>query len=120
MRLCKSQGMLFDLRYPLWHDRAVALDGCELTENCRAALWYTDNIRITKSKLHGIKALRECKRAVITESDIVSPEFGWFTDGLHMTDVTAASEYFLMRAKTSSRTGSTLRASIRSNTWRTL
>ena len=95
----KAKACFFDLRYPLWHDRAVALDGCELTENCRAALWYTDNIRITKSKLHGIKALRECKRAVITESDIVSPEFGWFTDGLHMTDVTAASEYFLMRAK---------------------
>lgn len=89
----------FDLRYPLWHDRAVTLDDCELTENCRAALWYTDNIRIAKSKLHGIKALRECKNAIISESDIVSPEFGWSTNGVHMTDVTATSEYFLMRAE---------------------
>lgn len=94
-----AEECFFDLRYPLWHDRAVALDGCELTPNCRAALWYSDNIRIAKSKLHGIKALRECKNATISECDIISPEFGWSTCGVHMTDVTAASEYFLMRAE---------------------
>ena len=49
--------------------------------------------------MHGIKALRECDNAVIKECDIVSPEFGWFTDGVRMTDSTAVGEYFMMRAK---------------------
>lgn len=89
----------FDLRYPLWHDRAVTLDKCKMTENCRAALWYTQNIVISHSELHGIKALRECKNAVITDSDIVSPEFGWSTRGVSFVNTTAKSEYFLMRAQ---------------------
>lgn len=90
---------LFDLRYPLWHDREVTLDNCELTENCRAALWYTRNMNIVNTRLHGIKALRECENAVIKDCDIVSPEFGWFTDGVRIADTKAVSEYFMMRAK---------------------
>lgn len=94
----EAYGCCFDLRYPLWHNGSVTLNDCELTENCRAALWYSKNIEIVKSKLHGIKALRECKNAVLRECDIVSPEFGWNTDGIRMTDSRATSEYFLMRA----------------------
>lgn len=95
----RASSCFFDLRYPLWHDDAVSLDNCELTGNCRAALWYTKNINISNTKLHGIKALRECKNASISDSDIVSPEFGWSTDGLMFKNTTAVSEYFLMRAK---------------------
>ena len=49
----------WDLRYPFWHDTNLVIRGTELTENCRAALWYSTGIVITDSKLHGIKALRE-------------------------------------------------------------
>ena len=95
----KATGCHFDLRYPLWHERSVELDDCTLTENCRAALWYTENIRIRKSRLLGIKAVRECNDVGIIESDIVSPEFGWSTDKIYFRDVKAISEYFMLRAK---------------------
>lgn len=97
--IVEAENCYFDLRYPLWHDDSVLLDGCELTENCRAALWYTRNMTIQKTKLHGIKALRECENAVIKDCDIVSPEFGWSTDGIRITDTTAKGEYFMLRAK---------------------
>ena len=32
--------VFFNLRYPLWHDDGVLLENCEMTELCRAALWY--------------------------------------------------------------------------------
>ncbi len=95
----RAYGCFFDLRYPLWHDRAVELVDCELTPDCRAALWYSKNIRIARSKLHGIKAVRECKNAELNECDIVSPEFGWSTDGITMENTHAESEYFCLRAK---------------------
>ncbi len=95
----EAKNCLFALRYPLWHDKAVALENCEMTDACRAALWYTQNINIIGTKMYGIKALRECKNAVIRECDIVSPEFGWFTDGVRITDSTATSEYFMFKAK---------------------
>ena len=69
-----------------------------MTDKCRAAIWYSDNIRITGSKLHGIKALRECFDAEICDSDIISPEFGWSVKNLVIRDSKAESEYFLMRS----------------------
>ena len=31
----------FNLRYPFWHDRRLKITYCELTELCRAAIWYS-------------------------------------------------------------------------------
>lgn len=67
----------FNLRYPFWHDKKLAINKCKLTNLCRAALWYSKDIKITKSELFGIKALRECQNIVIEDSKIDSPEFGW-------------------------------------------
>lgn len=87
-----------DLCYPLWHVQKLTIDGCELTANCRAALWYTDDITIDNTKLHGIKALRECEKVRIENCDIDSPEFGWFSREVHMEDTTVQSEYFMLQA----------------------
>ena len=88
----------FNLRYPFWHDRDLKIEGCELTELCRAALWYSEQIRISDSVLHGIKALRECADVKIERCDIVSPEFGWSVRGLEMKDSRAQGEYFMLRS----------------------
>ena len=89
----------FNLRYPFWHDTNLSIDASELTVNCRAALWYSDNVTITDSKLHGIKALRECSNVRITGTDIISPEFGWAVKDVYMKDCTAQSEYFMLRSE---------------------
>ncbi len=94
-----TENCYFNLRYPFWHDRNVEIDGCEMTELCRAALWYTDDVKIKNTRMHGIKALRECSDVTIENCDIVSPEFGWFTNGVNMKNTTVTSEYFMMRSK---------------------
>lgn len=88
----------FNLRYPFWHDEGLKITSSEMTELCRAALWYSHDIEITDTKLHGIKALRECSDVSMCGCDIVSPEFGWSVKGLKMEDCTAESEYFMMRS----------------------
>ena len=35
----KVRDSYFNLRYPFWHDHTLEIDNCELTANCRAALW---------------------------------------------------------------------------------
>lgn len=95
----KAEECYFNLRYPFWHDDGVTLDSCEMTPLCRAALWYSSDIRITNSKLHGIKALRECANIKITDSDILSVEFGWFSRNIDMRNTHAEGEYFMMRAE---------------------
>lgn len=88
-----------NLRYPFWHVERLLLENSELTPLCRAALWYTNDITVRDCRLHGIKALRECARVSIRNTDICSAEFGWSVAGLEMTDSTAEGEYFLLRAR---------------------
>lgn len=88
----------FNLRYPFWHDHVVSISASEMTENCRAALWYSDHVYINDTKMHGIKALRECKDVSISNCDIISPEFGWSSSSVSIESTKAESEYFLMRA----------------------
>ena len=88
----------FNLRYPFWHDRGLRLDSCELTEKCRAALWYSEDVVITGSALHGIKALRECADVTVRDCGIISPEFGWSVRGMTMENCSAQSVYFTLRA----------------------
>ena len=91
-------GTFMNLRYPFWHDHGLTLRNVEMTELCRAALWYSEGVTIEDSRLHGIKALRECADVRMRGCDVVSPEFGWSTRGIRMESCTAESEYFLMRA----------------------
>ena len=89
----------FNLRYPFWHDQGLVIRDSQMTELCRAALWYCQDVELTGTKLHGIKALRECGGIRIKGCDIVSPEFGWSAQGIRMEDCTAQSEYFMMRSQ---------------------
>ena len=98
-RNIEAEHCYFNLRYPFWHDHGLKITDSEMTELCRAALWYSDNIEIRDSKLYGIKALRECSDVLIRNCDIISPEFGWSVQGIRMEDTTAVSEYFMMRSE---------------------
>lgn len=87
-----------NLRYPFWHVDGLKITDTEMTANCRAALWYSRDILIADSKLHGIKALRECADVKISGCDIISPEFGWSVSEFEIEDSRIVSEYFLMRS----------------------
>lgn len=88
----------FNLRYPFWHDTGLKIFESELTQLCRAALWYSYGIEISESKLHGIKALRECSDIQMKSCDILSLEFGWSVHNMEMKDCTVQGEYFMMRS----------------------
>lgn len=94
----RADRCFFNLRYPFWHDNELEIHDSEMTELCRAALWYSEHISITGTKLHGIKALRECADVKMKDCDIISPEFGWSVRVIEMEDCTAQSEYFMMRS----------------------
>lgn len=98
-RNVRTENCYFNLRYPFWHDENVEIVDCEMTELCRAALWYSAGIRIENSKLHGIKALRECQNIRMENCDVVSPEFGWNSSDVEMKHVTNAGEYFMFQGK---------------------
>ncbi len=98
-RNVEVRGSFFNLRYPFWHDDNLKITGSELTDKCRAALWYTNNATIADTNLYGIKALRECSDIRIYDCDINSQEFGWSVHNIEMKDTTVQGEYFMMRSE---------------------
>jgi Protein of unknown function (DUF3737). len=95
----RVRGCRFLLRYPLWHVDGGDLRGCVMTDTCRAALWYGRDLRIEKSALGGIKALRECDNSVLTDCAIDSPEFGWFCRGIQIAGCSIRSEYLFLHSR---------------------
>ncbi len=91
-----AEDCFFNLRYPFWHVHGLVIRRAEMTELCRAALWYSDHVAIEDSKLHGIKALRECGDVAVKNCDIISPEFGWNARKVKLENCTAQSEYFFL------------------------
>ena len=87
-----------NLRYPFWHDDNLKISDTTMTDKCRAALWYSNDIEIKNAKMLGIKALRECHGVIIEDTVIDSPEFGWSSSDVKMENVEAASEYFMLRS----------------------
>lgn len=90
-------GCDFDLRYPFWHDANVKAENIYLSELCRAAIWYTDGMEIHNSRLHGIKAVRECKHITLDGCDVRSPEFGWRTSDIKIKDTSLEGEYVFLQ-----------------------
>lgn len=90
---------LMNLRYPFWHDHNLRISDSEMTELCRAALWYSDNIEIINTKMYGIKAMRECSDVHLDNCDIDSPEFGWSVRRITADHTKVRSEYFMMRSE---------------------
>ncbi|MCM1007864.1 MAG: DUF3737 family protein [Ruminococcus flavefaciens] len=93
-----ADNCFFNLRYPFWHDKGLNISNSEMTELCRAALWYSEDITITNTRMHGIKALRECSGIKISDCDIISPEFSWFSKNIVMENSIVQSEYCMMRS----------------------
>lgn len=89
----------FNLRYPFWHVNNATIAHCEMTEGCRAALWYDDGIRVEECNMHGIKAFRECKDIHVKNCEIVSPEVFWKCDLLTIESSKVESEYPFFESK---------------------
>ena len=73
----------FNLRYPFWHDHNLTIRDSEMTEHCRAALWYSDHISIgnTKASWHQSPAgVRRCNndrmRCKFPGIWLVRPQYG--------------------------------------------
>ena len=94
-----TENCYFDLRYPFWHDENVIINGCEMTKNCRAPLWYTVDAEINDSKIYAPKALRECSGVKISGCHIESSELGWDCLNVAIRDGYVSSDYFLSRSR---------------------
>lgn len=89
-----------DLRYPLWHVHGLRVVDTEMTENCRAALWYDTDVELRGCRMNGIKALRECRRVSVCGCTVRSSEFGWRCADVRVENSSVeAEEYAFFEAR---------------------
>ncbi|MBR4169692.1 MAG: DUF3737 family protein [Lachnospiraceae bacterium] len=98
-RNIKVEDTSFSLRYPLWHVENFEVDGVSMDEKTRAALWYDKDGIIRNSKLHGVKAVRECSNITLAGCDIESTEFGWKSADITLKDTAVVSEYLFLDSR---------------------
>lgn len=48
-------------KYPLWHDEHVTIDRCLFTVQSRAAIWYSQHVRMVNSVVEAPKMFREVR-----------------------------------------------------------
>lgn len=89
----------FSLRYPLWHVQGFEMKDCAMDELTRAAIWYARDGRIEDCILDGVKAVRECENMDLVRCRIQSPEFGWKSRRISLTDTEAAAEYIFLDSR---------------------
>ena len=89
----------FSLRYPLWHVKGFTLVNSRMDDKTRAAIWYAADGRIRGSRLHGIKAVRECSNIHLSNCNIISPEFGWKSDNITLVDSEITAEYLFLDSR---------------------
>lgn len=89
----------FELRYPFWHTDGFTLTNSNMSETCRAAMWYCSNGKVSKCSLNGIKALRECNNISFEKVLSTSSEFGWKCSDIKITDSKLESEYIFLDSR---------------------
>lgn len=88
----------FNLRYPLWHVKGASIYKSEMTEMCRAPIWYSSNITLENCTVNGTKALRECNGIKIKDCTVSSDECGWSISDVLVDNSSFSGEYFMLRA----------------------
>lgn len=89
----KVSDCYFNLRYPFWHTTHAVIQNCKMTQLCRAALWYDQDVCVENSELCGIKAFRECSEIEMKSCKVSSPEVFWKCEGVKIESSFIEGEY---------------------------
>lgn len=89
----ETNNCVFDLRYPLWHVNGLEVKNSSFSVTCRAALWYTNDVKMSYCEMHGIKAFRECKNINVIESKIYSDEVFWRVSNIEIKNTLIEGVY---------------------------
>lgn len=104
LKCCKNieaEDCRFEGKYPFWHTDGFSVDRCVFTEGARAALWYSDHLKMTDTLVEAPKMFREMTDLRLERVRI--PEAGetlWHCRGIVLRDVeVAGADYIFMHCE---------------------
>ena len=80
---CKFYG-----KYPWWHVDGAKIDNCYFALGSRSAIWYTNDLIMTNSRIDAPKFFREMKNLTLENVEMTdADETFWKVDGIHIKNV---------------------------------
>lgn len=73
----RADHCFFNLRYPFWHDHGLRITDSEMTEMCRAALWYTENVTFENCKIIGTQPLCYCRNLKLADCEMIDTDLAF-------------------------------------------
>ncbi len=88
----------FEGKYPFWHVDGFVVENCLFTAGARAALWYSENLRMTDTLVEAPKMFREMHNLSLCRVRIPdAAETLWHCSGVKMRDVEVhGADYLFM------------------------
>lgn len=84
-----ATGCHFYGKYPWWHVDGAHIDHCYFAPGSRSAIWYTDNLTMTDTKIDGPKFFREMKNVTLENVEITdADETFWRVEDVRLKNVT--------------------------------
>ena len=78
----------FEGKYPFWHVRGFTISDCLFTEGARAALWYSQQLRMSDTLVEAPKMFREMDDLHLERVRLPNAaETLWFCRGIELRDV---------------------------------
>lgn len=83
-----TYGCKFYGKYPWWHVDGAVIDNCYFALGSRSAIWYTNDLRMTNTRIDAPKFFREMRNVELENVEITdADETFWKVDGLRMKNV---------------------------------
>lgn len=87
-------GTVFKGKYPLWYSSGTFVHDSTFAEGARAALWYTNDIRICDTLYAAPKGIRKCRNVTLTNVNFTdAPETLWSCRDVRISGVTVKGDY---------------------------
>lgn len=97
-RNVEAHHCVFEGKYPFWHVENFKVSDCTFTPGARAALWYSENLEMTDTRVQAPKMFREMDRLSLTNVQIPdAQETLWHCRNIALRDVSVANaDYIFM------------------------
>ena len=100
---------VFRGKYPLWYSKMANVHDSTFDEGARAALWYTDDLKISNTLYAAQKGIRRCSNVELTNVNFTNaPETLWVCRNVKIKNITVKGDYLGMNCENMEIDGLTL------------
>lgn len=96
-----AENCRFEGKYPFWHVDGFTIDHCLFTEGARAALWYSQNLKMTDTVVEAPKMFREMDGIILKNVRIPdAQETLWHCKNIRLENVEVChADYLFMHCE---------------------